>query len=175
MTKPDHRAIIAKDHTIIDKMAKFKLQELRLIAFCLAHYDSSKPDNRVFKTTVDELTAIFPSMDEKSSYNVIRTAMLGINKKPLEFQVGGKLYFWNWFSGFTYTIGSGEFEFRITPELQPYLLELEGTFTRYRLQDVYQFKSATTWKLYADTKARGQARYGRRCCRSRSRNVRENR
>ena len=78
--------------------------------------------------------------------------MLGINQKPLRFKEGRKKYFWNWFSGFTYEEGTGEFEFRITPEIQPYLLGLKDSFTRYRLGAVYQFKSAHTWKLYENLK-----------------------
>ena len=145
--KPSLNSIVAKNNSLISKMAKFDLSELRLIAYCVAHYDSRNPENRSFTARVDDLTQLFP-MDHKSAYAVIRKAMLGINKKPLEFKEGNKRHFWNWFSGFTYTEGSGEFEFRITPEIQPYLLALKGTFTKYRLIDVYQFKAASTWKVY---------------------------
>ncbi len=150
--KPDHNAIVAKKHVLIDKMAKYKLQELRLIAYCLAHYDSRKADNRKFQASVEDLNFIYPSMDEKSAYSVIRGTVLGLGSKPLEFEINNIKYYWNWFSGFSYTKGEGLFKFYISPELQPYLLELKGTFTRYRLQDVYQFKSAATWKLYEHLK-----------------------
>jgi len=128
-------------------MAKFELSELRLIAFCLAHYDSRKPDNRSFKATVSDLTELFP-INRSSAYRVVRQTVLNLGKKPLEFQEGTKRYYWNWFSGFSYDESNGEFEFKITPEIQPYLLRLEGNFTPYRLGDVYQFKAASTWKMY---------------------------
>ncbi len=152
MAKITRQAIVAKDHGMVDKLAGFKLQELRLIAFCLAHYDSRKPDNPEFKSSIQDLLDIFPGMDENSAYDVVRAAMIGINKKPLEFKEGNKRHFWNWFRGFTYYEGEGVFEFRINPDLHPYLLELKGTFTRFRLLEVYQFKSATTWKLYEHLK-----------------------
>jgi hypothetical protein len=57
-------------------------------------------------------------------------------------------YFLNWFTGFKYFKKTGKFTFSISPEMQPYLLELKGAFTQYRLVDVYQFRSANTWKLY---------------------------
>jgi plasmid replication initiation protein len=147
MSTPDHNAVVAKNNELIGQMAKFELSELRLIAYCLAHYDSRQPDNRSFKARVADLTSIFP-MEVKSAYGVIRQTMLSLGKKPLEFQEGSKRHYWNWFSGFTYDEGNGEFEFKITPEIQPYLLKLEGTFTKYRLRDVYQFKAASTWKMY---------------------------
>jgi len=150
-TSPDTNSVVAKSNLLIEKMAKFELSELRLIAYCVAHYDSRSPENRAFTAHVDDLASLF-SMNGGSAYTVIRQAMLGINKKPLEFTEGKKRHFWNWFSGFTYTEGEGTFEFTITPEIQPYLLGLKGTFTRYRLGDVYQFKAASTWKMYENLK-----------------------
>lgn len=149
--KPDHYSIVAKDNSMIEHLAGFKLAELRLIAYCLAHYDTTKPENRVFFARVSDLVELFP-INEKSAYRVVEEAMEGINKKPLKFKEGRKKHFWNWFSGFIYDEGSGEFEFRITPEIQPYLLNLAGSFTKYRLGAVYQFKSAHTWKLYENLK-----------------------
>ena len=145
--KPDLNSVVAKENELIGQMAKFELSELRLIAYCLAHYDSRKPDNRSFRARVEDLTSLFP-MEAKSAYGVIRQTMLRLGKKPLEIREGRKCFYWNWFSGFMYDEGTGEFEFKITPEIQPYLLKLEGNFTRYRLGDVYQFRAASTWKLY---------------------------
>jgi len=144
---PDHNSIVAKSNDLIVQMSKFSLFELRLIAYCLAHYDSRSPRNRSFTARVEDLINLFP-IDKKKAYNVIRQTMLNIGKKPLELIEGKKHYYWNWFSGFTYDAGTGEFEFKITEEIEPYLLKLEGNFTLYRLGDVYQFKSASTWKLY---------------------------
>lgn len=129
-------------------MAKFQLSELRLIAFCLAHYDSRKNENCIFTATVEDLKGIYPSMGGKTAYDVIRKTMLELNKKPIEFKQGNKKYYWNWFTGFVYTEGKGEFEFQLNPNIQPYLLDLKKHFTKYRLAFVYQFSSASTWKLY---------------------------
>lgn len=144
---PDHKSIVAKSNDLICQMAKFELSELRLIAYCLAHYDSRSSDNRTFTARVSDLTELFP-MDKKSAYAVVRKTVMALGRKPLEFREGTKKHYWNWFSGFAYDESNGEFEFKITPEIQPYLLQLEGSFTRYRLGDVYQFKAASTWKLY---------------------------
>ena len=145
--KPDCNSIVAKSNDLVTKLAKFDLPELRLIAYCLAHYDSKKPENRSFTARVVDLVKIFP-MDEDSAYTVIYNAMIELNHKPLVFDKGNERHFWNWFSGFIYRKGKGEFEFRINPDIQPYLLELKDRFSIYRLADVYQFKSAYTWKLY---------------------------
>jgi len=151
MNSPNHKSIVAKDNKLIGQMAKFKLSELRLIAYCLAHFDSRKLTNRSFTASVDDLASLFP-MDHKSAYAVVHKAVLGVNLKPLEIETEKEIQFWNWFSGFIYKKKTGQFEFRITSEIQPYLLKLEGTFTRYRLENVYQFRAASTWKLYENLK-----------------------
>ena len=143
----DLNSVVAKNNELIEQMAKFELSELRLIAYCLAHYDSRGSVNNLISARIGDLTELFP-MDKKSAYAVVRKVMIGLGKKPLEIQVGSRRKYRNWFSGFDYVEGAGEFEFMINPDVQPYLLQLKGNFTRYRLGDVYQFKAASTWKLY---------------------------
>ena len=147
MNPPDHNSVVAKANEIIEKMARFDLSELRLIAYCIAHYDSRNPENRTFKAYVKDLAELFP-MDEKSAYAVVQKTMDGISQKPLKVKEGKRLRTCQWFSAFDYIEGEGSFEFHIGPEARPYLLGLKDTFTRYRLGDVYQFRSAITWKLY---------------------------
>ena len=149
----DHNAVVAKKNSILPKLAPLGLSELRLLAFCLAHYDSRKSDNRKFTAKVKDLTSIFPSMDEKSAYDLVRKAVIAINRKPLQderIRPDGRteLLTYFWFSGFTYIPAAGEFTFILSDQIEPYLLDLKGEFSMYRLKDVYQFSSALTWKVY---------------------------
>lgn len=149
--KPTTNSVVAKSNDLIGKLARFDLQELRLLAYCTAHYDSRKPENRAFTAHVKDLCEIF-QMDEKSAYDVVRRTMLNINSKPLEFKEGNRRCMRFWFSALDYLEGEGVFEFTVTPEIAPYLLGLKDKFTMYRLGDVYQFKAASTWKMYENLK-----------------------
>lgn len=147
---PDHKSIVAKSNDLIGhKTAHFSLSEMRLFAFCLAHYDSRSADDRgTITARVEDLASLFP-MDDESAYRVVKSCVLGISKKPLEVHNDkGERELWNWFSGFIYSSKNGEFRFKLNPDIKPYLLELKGNFTKYRLGDIYQFRSATTWKMY---------------------------
>ncbi len=146
-TKPELTSIVAKDNQLIGQMAKFQLSELRLIAYCLAHYDSRKPENRTVEASVSDLQDLF-KMTTKDAYGVIRQAVRAVNRKPIEIETEQTDEEWYIFTGFRYYKKEGRFEFKISPEAQPLLLELGGNFTRYRLADVYQFRAASTWKLY---------------------------
>jgi plasmid replication initiation protein len=147
-------AVVAKDHALIEKMADLNLQELRLIAFCVAHLDSREGATNKKKITakVTDLAHIFP-MDEKSAYGVIKRAIKDIGKKPMEFSDGKKLYLWNWFTGLTYETGLGQFEFVFNPDLDPFLLGLKEKLSMYRLYEV-PFKSSITWLLFENLNCR---------------------
>lgn len=146
--KIDHKSIVAKDNSLVGLLAKFELSELRLIAFCLAHYDSRTNNNREIEARVDDLKEIF-SMTTKDAYSIVRRAVIGINKKPYEhFDEYDSWVCDFWFTQFKYKIKQGLFTFKISPEMLPHLLTLKNSFTQYRLADVYQFKRASTWKLY---------------------------
>jgi plasmid replication initiation protein len=144
---PNQNSLIVKDNVLIPQLAKFELSELRFLAYCLAHYNSKENKNRQIVVRVADLCEFFP-MHESSAYRVIKQVILSLAKKPAEFQIEKKIYLYHWFSGLEYGTDTGEFTFRISAEMEPYLLGLAGNFTKWRLGDVYQFKAASTWKLY---------------------------
>jgi len=161
-------AVVTKHNTLLPKLAKMELSELRLLTFCLAHFDS-RPEHRTDEetpdgfpipqeafqhtSTVQDLTDIFPGMDKKSAYAVVRKAVKGINSKPFEETFvlpNGKTedVLFYWFSGFRYSNDEGRFTFMLSPDIVHLVLSQDRNFTRFRLKHVYQFKSALTWKLY---------------------------
>jgi len=164
---PTHNSVVTKHNSLLPKLSKMQLAELRLLSFCLAHYDS-RPEFRNIESLGDvpipqeslehrakvkDLIGIFPSMDSKSAYGVVRQVVLSLNSKP--FQERQQLsdgstedVFINWFSSFSYNHDRGQFTFRLSPEIVHLVLSQHRNFTRFRLQHVYQFRSAITWKLY---------------------------
>lgn len=139
--------VVTKQNELIGQMARYNLSELRLIAFCLAHLNSLEADNREIEASVSDLQGIF-RMSTKDAYAVVRQAVRAVNRKPLEIETERTEEEWYIFTGFRYYKHEGRFEFKISQEAKPYLIELAGNFTRYRLADVYQFRSASTWKMY---------------------------
>jgi hypothetical protein len=127
-------------------MSRYSLQDLRLIAYCLAHYDSRTAENRKFTARVQDLANIF-DMGEKTAHEVVQKVVDTVSKPVRFHNDSGECYIW-WFSKFSYISGKGEFEFIISPEMEPFLLELKERFSVYRLADVHQFKAASTWHLF---------------------------
>lgn len=147
IVKPDLNSIVAKSNELVPKLSKFDLQELRLIAYALAHLDSTKAENKTFTARVEDMAHIF-NMDEDRAYGVVQKVVASINTKPLKVIEGDEDIYIYWFSKFSYKSGTGTFTFTVTEYIRPFLLELKERFSSYRLGDVYQFKAASTWKLY---------------------------
>lgn len=167
-TPPSLNAVVTKHNYLLPKLAKMELSELRLLTFCLAHYDARSEHRVVDETsdgipirqefinhtaTVQDLLDIFPGMGKQTAYAAVKQAVKGINSKPFEerFELPDGttedvlLY---WFTGFRYNNERGQFTFRLSPDIVDMALSLDGKFTSFRLKHVYQFKSALTWKMY---------------------------
>ncbi len=127
-------------------MSRYSLQDLRLIAYCLAHYDSRTAENRRFTARVADLAEIF-DMGEKTAHEVVQR-VVDTMSKPVKFQTEGRDQYRYWFSGIDYIPGKGEFEFIISKEMEPLILELRERFSVYHLADVHKFKAASTWHLF---------------------------
>jgi hypothetical protein len=52
------------------------------------------------------------------------------------------------FKNLNISIGNGEVVFMLNTSMIPYLFELKERFSVYRLADVHQFKSASTWVAF---------------------------
>lgn len=158
ITPPNLDSIVVQHNSVVDQLALFNINELRLLAFCLAHVTSPTPKDELTVATIKDFTNIFP-IDPNSAYAVVSKVMKSIGGKPLEIKVKAentaevdRLKFRNWFSGFDYLPKKGRFEFKINPDVQPYVQGLKSNFTSYLLGSVYQFKKAHTWLFYSQLK-----------------------
>lgn len=169
----DRSAIVAKANSLLPALSKFKLSELRLLSYCLSFIDS-RPNHRevdvpgqpgpvdqgsiVFRATVKDMLKIFPNMGEKTAYDVIKQAVKGINARPYEndnfITADGRIamVMIYWYHSFWYYPKEGVFEFKLDPDVVELVLSLKTDFTRFKLENVYQFNSASSWKLYENLK-----------------------
>jgi len=145
-------ALVGIHNDIIPTIAKLRLSEGRLFQYCIAHYDSKGGENLSFGATVDELRRFF-CIDKKIAYGVVREAVMKINFRPLQYEIGNEERLDFWFTGFTYFRGEGRFEFRLNKDAMPYFLKLQEFFTRYPIGATKKFKRAASFKLYVNLKS----------------------
>jgi len=145
-------AIVAKKHQTVKSMSKLTLTELRFLNFCLSQCDTRKETNRQVKTNLNALKTIYPSMDQKTAYGIIKQTWTGMNAKPLEViedgENGLELVGYAWIEEVRYNPNTQDFSFKITAGAVPHLLGIKEKFSEYRLRDVSHFSSRTTWMLF---------------------------
>ena len=139
-------SIVTKSNELVPHMSRYSLAELRLIAYCVAHFDSRKPENPLCVAKVTDLAEIF-AIAETSAYSYIKSLVQTL--KPYE-DVNDEEEAVNifWFKGFRYSPKKGEITFMINDLMTKHLLDLRQNFSSYTLKDVHDFKSALTWHLF---------------------------
>lgn len=147
-TPVTHADLVVKSNALIPSMTRLNLNELRLVAFCVAHIlpAEDKQFDEVTAHTSD-LASLF-NIPIDRAYSLIKEIMISINSKPAEYEDEKRKSLSAWFINIDYYSGEGKFTFLFNPRLTPYLLDLKGNYTSYRLKDVYQFKAASTWHIY---------------------------
>jgi plasmid replication initiation protein len=61
-------------------------------------------------------------------------------KKPAQWKI-------RWLGGYGYQDGEGYVEMSFTPEVTPYLSDLENNFTKYKLSQSWALRSVHSWRL----------------------------
>jgi plasmid replication initiation protein len=145
-----NNSVVAKDNSLISFLCRFDLTELRFLTFCIAHYDSRKGNYSV-TTHVSDFCKVY-NITKGKAYNQLKQIFRAFNEKPYEAQIGKKQIIRNWFTGADYD--GGYITFTLNKEIEPLLLELKGSFSKYRLRDVSKIRSAVAWRLYENLNQR---------------------
>jgi plasmid replication initiation protein len=144
---PTPTDLVRKANALVPAMSKLGLMELRLMAFCIAHIRRDDTSLKPVEAAAKDISDLY-EIDNDRIYGLIKDVMIGINSKPAEYAEENKKKISVWFTTIEYLEGEGKFLFHLNNHLAPYLLDLHGNFTSYRIKDVYQFKAASTWHIY---------------------------
>lgn len=145
---PTPTDLVVKSNALLPALARLDLMELRLLAFCISHIKQGDSKFELVRARATDLAEVF-ELSGDFAYSLVKDLIKRINANPAEYEEDEYDCMSVWFTTFKYgKRGSGDFIFRFNPDLKPYLLGLTENFTSYRIKDVYQFKAASTWKVY---------------------------
>ena len=140
------RSLVVKSNALTSSLSVLTLNELRFLVLCISKLNrDSETFSEVQCRSVDLADTFDISVDRV--YSLIKDLMTRINQRPIELSdnnVNGLVW---WFITLNRP-SEGLFTVEFHPKLKPYLLKLRENFTSYRIKDVYQFKSASTWHVY---------------------------
>lgn len=145
------KSLVVKSNALIEAMSDMGLQELRFLAFAASRlpHDLVPEKGKPYDMEIDvqSLARTF-EMEEKSAYREVKALADKLMRKIVQFDDEGYEVAVGLISRRKYHHGEGRLWFRFDEDLLPHLMGLQGSFTQYRLKDVYQFQRPSTWRVY---------------------------
>lgn len=144
---------VVKSNKMIQGKYKMSALEQKLVLTLCSKIKSDDDMFMEFSMTVNEFSN-FLGIDNKD-YEFNRTLKRKckiLNNKDIEMNLGTKenpdWLFFHWFEYIRYIPGTATIKMKFSPVLEPYLLNLKETYTKYRLGYVINFKSEYSFRFY---------------------------
>ncbi len=140
--------IIAKSNELIEARYKLSLNEQRLILLLISVIQPDDDDFHDYELRVTEFASMFGIEGVKNIHALIKEAAKSLVGRRIDLSIGNEWEYVAWFSSAKYLERKGVIRIRFDKSLKPYLLQLKGQFTQYKLNCVVRFKSSYSIKLY---------------------------
>jgi plasmid replication initiation protein len=150
------KALVVKSNKVVEASYKLTLYEQRILLACIAQIHSKEELLEACKfeisakeiadlSKLENVNKVYQSLSEASDKLLSRQIILNDPDPDNPRLKQRKL---NWMSHIDYYPGDGKVILQFSKGIIPYLSELSKNFTRYKLQNVTQFKSVYSIRLY---------------------------
>lgn len=139
-------------NAVVQSAQQLTLTEKRLVMLAVSRIDprSKTLPERPIKVTAEEFAEAF-ELSPRDAYAELRRGSDSILAKHItrqrEGQRGPIVERYAWLSRADYATGEGWIALRFNPEIAPYLVDLQGRFTRYQLAQAGALRSLYSWRL----------------------------
>lgn len=144
---------VVKSNKMIQGKYKMSTLEQKLVLTLCSKITSDSDMFTEFTMTVNEF-ANFLGVDNKDyEFNrTLKKKCKSLNNKDIEMNIGTKenpdWLFFHWFEYIRYIPGTATIKMKFSPVLEPYLLNLKETYTKYKLGYVINFKCEYSFRIY---------------------------
>jgi plasmid replication initiation protein len=145
-----NKNLIYKDNNIIDTGYRLSIHEQRLILLAISQINALEKltDERIFTISASDYSSWFGSNKEEC-FRIMKEAMDNLSNNWITvLNTEGKNKKIRWISMKSEIMTNQSVEMRFTKDIAPYLSQLEGNFTRYKLLHVSEMKSVFSIRLY---------------------------
>ena len=147
------KTTIVQANYLLENRPKMTLNETRLFLTMLAHIKKTDDDLKPIEIPVREIAELW-EMDDKSAYNQIKTALIGLQGKlfiieDVNKNTGKQRFFsTTYISSASYEQGEGYAVVEISPRFKPYLIALSEQFTSYGIKNVLGLSSVNAIRVF---------------------------
>lgn len=139
--------LIIKSNALVEAMSKLSLQQLRLLALISANIPK-QVELKHFKTEISVPYFMQQFNIKSNAYERLEVLVTSMQSEIVELKEGKKRIKVNLFMKSEYIDDEARISVEIHEDLLPHLSNLSKHYTNYRIKDIYQFKSAHTWRVY---------------------------
>lgn len=141
-------SIVTQANELVSARYILPVAEQRLVLTMISRIQPEDEDFKPYHVSIGEL-AEFLGISKGSVYSECKKITKSLLSRVLEINASGRLLQTHWVSSADYVDGSGKVVLSIDPLLKPYLLQLKGNFTSFKLDMVLSFKSQYTMRIYS--------------------------
>jgi hypothetical protein len=142
--------IVRQANDLIESMYRLPtISEERIIRLLISQIKPNDEDFKTYRISVADFAKVF-GIEETSGrlYEQIDRATEALTTRKLNIRMGKSYLHVNWLSSALYKDGSGYVDLRFDPYLKPFLLHLNGYYTKYHLTNITQFQSRYSIRIY---------------------------
>jgi plasmid replication initiation protein len=141
---PDYYVVSAND--LIKGRQKMSLRESQLLFMAIAQVVKEDKDFKTYTTTISELAA-FMQIDENSLYRDLEGICTSLLQRVVKIRTSPKKWkVFQWVNSAKYE--NGKLTLRLSDDIKPYLLELDGYYSQTMLGTLMTFRSYYAVRLY---------------------------
>ncbi len=139
--------LVSKANQLVEARYRLTVREQRFVLLMVSIIEPKDDDFTIYRVPTQKLIEVLGWRKEKDARKRVLDLIEGLEKKKLKIRKKESWLSMRWFASLeNFDDGSVEIEF--SRKLKPYLIQLKGNFTRYRLGIVFQLHSAYSIRMY---------------------------
>ena len=146
------KSLVTKSNQLIEARYKLSLDEQRMVLLVVSQIEPDDEGFTFYRLASAEMIKALGWENDTSAYTRLRAIVRRLQTRLVFIKtVDGNDLEAQWFGATEYEKGSpspGMIEFEISRKLLPYLLQLKGHFTSYKLKNIFRLQSAHTIRIY---------------------------
>ena len=144
--------LVTQSNALIEASYSMTINEQRLLLACISQIDSRTAieDGKEFVLTVQQAQDLFYQEDDrKSAYRMLKRAVEQLFRREARIMLGdNRELLVHFVQSVEFDGDKAEIRILFAEKIRPYLSQLESNFTKYRIENIVNLKSAYAVRFY---------------------------
>ena len=138
---------VVKANSFIEASYKLNVAEQKIVLTLATAIKPKDEDFKEYTFAIKDFMELL-GVTNQNKYDEVKQTTLGLVEKAFQWREGNIVTQVAWLAGVRYYEGEGIVTLQFSPWLKPFLLQIKSHFTQYKLDDVVQFKSNYSVRIY---------------------------